>query len=95
MPKKTIANGRALFYSRDSEGRHETTPSQYIIWAQKRAQDLGVQFDGEPETIERMIREALDANGWTDDFKTGDEFATFIDEQDARVSGTLQELGLL
>ena len=40
-------------------------------------------------------QEALDENGWTDDFKTGDEFATFIDEQDARVSGTLQDLGLL
>ena len=33
--------------------------------------------------------------GWTDDFKTGDEFAAFIDEQDERVSGTLEELGLL
>ena len=38
---------------------------------------------------------ALDEYGWTDDFKTGEDFATFIDEQDARVSGTLQELGLL
>ncbi len=37
----------------------------------------------------------LEDYGWTDDFKTGDEFATFIDEQDARVSGTLEELGLL
>ncbi len=37
----------------------------------------------------------LEENGWTDDFKTGDEFATFIDEQDQRVSGTLEELGLL
>lgn len=34
-------------------------------------------------------------NGWTDDFKTGDDFGTFIDEQDERVSSTLQELGLL
>jgi putative tricarboxylic transport membrane protein len=33
--------------------------------------------------------------GWTDDFKTGDDFAEFIDEQDQRVSGTLKELGLL
>ena len=38
---------------------------------------------------------ALDENGWTDDFKTGEEFATFIDEQDTRVSETLQDLGLL
>jgi putative tricarboxylic transport membrane protein len=39
--------------------------------------------------------ETLDANGWTDDFKTGDEFATFIREQDDRVSSTLEELGLI
>ena len=37
----------------------------------------------------------LSDNGWTDDFKTGDDFAAFIDEQDDRVSGTLQELGLI
>jgi putative tricarboxylic transport membrane protein len=40
-------------------------------------------------------REQLTQNGWTDDFKTGDDFATFIEEQDDRVSGTLQELGLI
>ena len=37
----------------------------------------------------------LEEYGWTDDFKTGDDFAQFIDEQDQRVSGTLEELGLL
>jgi putative tricarboxylic transport membrane protein len=37
----------------------------------------------------------LEDTGWTDDFKTGDEFERFIDEQDARVSGTLEELGLI
>ena len=40
-------------------------------------------------------KEQLETNGWTDDFKTGDEFAAFIQEQDDRVSGTLDELGLL
>ena len=40
-------------------------------------------------------QEVLSENGWTDDFKTGDDFAEFIDEQDERVSGTLEELGLL
>jgi putative tricarboxylic transport membrane protein len=38
---------------------------------------------------------ALEEYGWTDDFKTGDDFAAFIDEQDQRVSTTLEELGLL
>jgi putative tricarboxylic transport membrane protein len=40
-------------------------------------------------------QEQLETNGWTDDFKVGDEFATFIEEQDERVSGTLEELGLI
>jgi len=37
----------------------------------------------------------LEEYGWTDDFKTGDDFAEFLDEQDDRVSGTLEELGLI
>jgi len=40
-------------------------------------------------------KDQLAEKGWTDDFKTGADFAAFIDEQDDRVSGTLQELGLL
>ena len=40
-------------------------------------------------------KEQLSENGWTDDFKTGDDFTTFIKEQDERVSGTLNELGLI
>ena len=40
-------------------------------------------------------KDQLAENGRTDDFKTGDDFAEFIDEQDERVSGTLEELGLL
>lgn len=40
-------------------------------------------------------KDTLAEYGWTDDFKTGADFATFIDEQDRRVSGTLQELGLI
>ena len=38
---------------------------------------------------------ALEEYGWTDDFKTGEEFATFLEEQDERVSSTLEGLGLL
>lgn len=37
----------------------------------------------------------LDKYGWTDDFKTGDDFKDFLEEQDDRVSGTLKDLGLL
>jgi putative tricarboxylic transport membrane protein len=40
-------------------------------------------------------QQQLEDNGWTDAFITGDEFETFLVEQDERVSGTLEELGLL
>jgi putative tricarboxylic transport membrane protein len=40
-------------------------------------------------------QEALETNGWTDDFKTGEEFTGFLEEQDERVSSTLEELGLI
>ena len=43
----------------------------------------------------QVWRDALAENGWTDDFKTDDEFAAFLEEQDDRVSGTLEELGLI
>lgn len=39
-------------------------------------------------------QQALEDNGWIDAFKTGDDFTKFLEEQDARVSGTLKELGL-
>lgn len=39
-------------------------------------------------------REALERNGWEDSFTTGDEFGTFLREQDERVETTLKELGL-
>jgi putative tricarboxylic transport membrane protein len=39
-------------------------------------------------------QQALETNGWTDAFITGDEFGTFLTEQDERVSSTLTRLGL-
>ena len=39
-------------------------------------------------------KEALTKNGWTDAFITGDEFGTFLTEQDKRVADVLTELGL-
>lgn len=39
-------------------------------------------------------QEALERNGWIDDFTTGDEFGTFLKEQNERVASTLEELGL-
>jgi putative tricarboxylic transport membrane protein len=40
-------------------------------------------------------KKALKTNGWTDDFKTGADFTTFLEEQDERVSSTLEDLGLI
>jgi putative tricarboxylic transport membrane protein len=38
--------------------------------------------------------DALETNGWTDNFATGEEFGDFLEEQDTRVADTLKELGL-
>ena len=40
-------------------------------------------------------QQVVEDNGWTDDFITGDDFGTFIEEQDERVAQTLEDLGLL
>ena len=50
-PKK----GRGLFHTRDSGGRHEMTPAAYLRWANKRAEELGVDFCVPEDTIARMI----------------------------------------
>jgi putative tricarboxylic transport membrane protein len=39
-------------------------------------------------------KDALKANSWADAFATGDDFGTFLQEQDKRVADTLGELGL-
>lgn len=51
------------------------------------------------DALERMHdsagwQQALEDNGWTDAFITGDEFASFMDEQDGRVVDVLAKLGL-
>lgn len=38
--------------------------------------------------------DALERNGWEDNFATGEEFEDFLAEQDERVATTLKELGL-
>lgn len=39
-------------------------------------------------------QQALKKNGWTDAFITGDEFGTFLKDQDQRVASVLTQLGL-
>jgi hypothetical protein len=60
---KGTTSGRALFYTRDSGGKHENTPGGYVEWAQGKAKELGLVFDGTPERIEGMIRDGHAAHG--------------------------------
>ncbi|NQD41774.1 tripartite tricarboxylate transporter substrate binding protein [Glutamicibacter halophytocola] len=39
-------------------------------------------------------KEALETNAWTDAFMTGDEFSSFLTDQDERVASVLKTLGL-
>ena len=55
--------GRAVFLTRDSGGRHEMTPASYVDWACKKANELGLFFDGSGAMIEAMIREGLSNRG--------------------------------
>jgi hypothetical protein len=55
--------GRGLFYSRDSGGKHETTPAEYVLWAQRASQCHSVTFDGTAERIEKMIRDETAHDG--------------------------------
>jgi len=52
---KRKERGRGLFYTRDSGGKHET-PAEYVRWACRKAEELGVVFSGTPEQIDGMIR---------------------------------------
>jgi len=40
-------------------------------------------------------QQQLEENGWSDFFQTGDEFATFLDEERTRVEAVLQEIGII
>jgi DNA invertase Pin-like site-specific DNA recombinase len=55
--------GRALFYTRDSGGKHEMTPAEYVAWACRRAAELGLSFDGTAARMDAMIQEGRWAAG--------------------------------
>jgi hypothetical protein len=69
--------GRALFYTRDSGGKHETTPGQYVNWARGEVARYHLRFDGTPERIEAMIREdrAVDGDLFIDYGVTGNKLS--------------------
>jgi hypothetical protein len=60
---QTIHNRPGLCYTRDSGGEHETTPSEYVRWGQRKATALGVTFTCTPGQIESMIPEGQSQNG--------------------------------
>jgi len=55
--------GRGLFYTRDSEGKSDLAPQQYVAWARGEASRLGVAFGGTAEAITSMIRDHISQNG--------------------------------
>lgn len=58
-----VTTGRAVFYTRDSGGRHETTPGEYVKWAQRKADELKVDFSGTVEDIQQLIQRGESAKG--------------------------------
>jgi len=40
-------------------------------------------------------QQALETNGWTDFFKVGDEFGTFLNDEITRIEGVLRDIGLI
>jgi hypothetical protein len=55
--------GRALFYTRDSEGRGECAPPQEVEWAIGRAKQLGLLFHGTADAMRTMMRSGQFALG--------------------------------
>ncbi|WP_020475873.1 recombinase family protein [Zavarzinella formosa] len=55
----TSHKGRGLFYHRDSEGHSELAAPQYVEWARKEAETLGVSFSGTAAAISDMIANGL------------------------------------
>ncbi|WP_339686486.1 recombinase family protein [Gimesia maris] len=54
---------RGVGYYRDSGGKHETTPSEYVLWTSRAAKQHNVTFNGSPDQIDRMIRKGLPVDG--------------------------------
>ncbi len=55
--------GRGLFYTRDSTGHSDLSPPQYVAWARREAEKIGVTFEGTPEAITAMIKRNLSELG--------------------------------
>ncbi len=58
-----LGKARAVFYHRDSGGKHLSTPGEYVRWAGSVAKTKGLLFDGTPEGINTMIANGITALG--------------------------------
>ena len=63
MKTSRSTKGRGLFYTRDSGGRHETTPARYVEEAKRKAESLGVSFTPTMEDIEQMQKDRVPVDG--------------------------------
>ena len=63
MNQQRSSKGRALFYTRDSGGEHEQTPSEYVGWTQRKAQEFGLAFSGTAEAINDMMKRGIASLG--------------------------------
>jgi DNA invertase Pin-like site-specific DNA recombinase len=63
MKPRRAKNGIGIFYTRDSGGRHETTPARYVEAAISKALELGVAFSPTTEDIELMYQQRLSVCG--------------------------------
>ncbi|MGY8771439.1 MAG: hypothetical protein ACKVH8_23745 [Pirellulales bacterium] len=60
---KRSEKSQGLFYTRDSGGKHESTPSEYVNWAIQCCENLGLDFSVLPSTIDSMIQNGQSRNG--------------------------------
>lgn len=54
---------RALFYHRDSGGRHDQAFAEYIEWAVSKSKALKLEFDGTAKRIAAMIKDCESVSG--------------------------------
>jgi len=75
MASKQLGSG--LFYTRDSGGKHETTPGEYVKWARRRAMELNVTFNPTVADIESLIQneEAIRGDLYLDYEVAGNELS--------------------
>lgn len=66
MAKRTKprrVGGVLVFYSRDSSGRTEQSPAEYVEHALRIAQKDGLRFNGSPQVIDKMISAGQSVSG--------------------------------